>query len=91
MELPWLRKGKISGSIVQTKVRPSDYRDGENPNKSDESEDDAGLLSASKDLLTAIQAGDEKGIAQAIKAAFEICDSSPHSEGPHINDEQETE
>lgn len=54
--------------------------------KSDDSE---GLEAAASDILDAITAGDKKRLASAIKAAFEICDSLPHEEGPHTNDEQE--
>ena len=41
------------------------------------------LESAAEDLLKAIESKDSKEIASALRAAFEICDSEPHEEGPH--------
>lgn len=70
---------------MTTKVRSPDVPETE------EDQSNQGLLAASKDLITAIQAGDEKAVAQAIQAAFEILDASPHEEGPHLNESEETE
>lgn len=72
--LPFLMKPRASGGVI-TEVRPSDY-------EKDDS-DDSGLLSAAKDLCSAIEVKDYKKAAAALKAAFQICDSEPHEEGPH--------
>lgn len=50
----------------------------------DEGADYDVLESAAEDLATAIHAKDIKGIAAALRAAFELCDSEPHEEGPHV-------
>ena len=42
------------------------------------------LHSAAEDLLSAINSKDIKAIASALRAAFELCDSEPHEEGPHV-------
>lgn len=42
------------------------------------------LESAAEDLCRAIDAKDYKSIAAALRAAFELLDSQPHEEGPHI-------
>ena len=42
------------------------------------------LESAAEELSTAIHSKDIKGIAMALRAAFEIMDSEPHEEGEHI-------
>lgn len=71
---------------MQTKVRPSDYSDSaEKPNDSD----DSGLMSASADLIKAIQSDDQKAVAAALRAAFQILDSEPHEEGPHTEEQAE--
>lgn len=36
-----------------------------------------------EDLHNAMKAGNIKGIAEALRAAFEILESEPHEEGPH--------
>lgn len=86
MNLPFLAKNKqkISGAIM-TKVRSPDAPETE------EDQSNQGLLAAARDLITAVQAGDEKGVAQALQAAFEIADSQPHSEGEHVEDEGDSE
>ena len=50
---------------------------------SDHEEDYDGLHACAEDLHAAVKSGDISGIASALKAAFQICDSEPHEEGPH--------
>ena len=72
--LPFL-KNLQEGSVsvpVETKKRESD----------EESEFD-GLHAAAEDLIHAVHAKDVKAVAEAFRAAFEICDAAPHEEGPH--------
>lgn len=45
---------------------------------------DYGLESCGQDLIDAVKAGNASAAAMAIKAAFEILDSQPHEEGPHV-------
>lgn len=52
--------------------------------KSDDGEDFDGLAMAAQDLCDAIHAKDTKAVAQALKAAFQICDMEPHEEGEHV-------
>jgi len=69
---------------MTTKVRSPD---------APESEDDQsnqGLLASARDLITAIQSGDEKGVASALQSAFQILDSEPQDEGEHLNESEET-
>lgn len=75
--LPILNKKKSqTGVIVQQ--RAPDSKPEQNQ------EDSSGLEIAAKDLLNAVEAKDIKGIAEALKAAFQIADSEPHEEGePH--------
>lgn len=47
------------------------------------------LESAAQDLLDAIEKKDTKALAIALRAAFELCDSEPHEEGPHLEDGEE--
>jgi hypothetical protein len=53
--------------------------------ESDDGEDYDVLESAAEDLINAVHAKDVKAAAAAIRAAFDLCDSMPHEEGPHIN------
>lgn len=50
----------------------------------DEGADYDVLESAAEDLVRAVHSKDIKGVAVALRAAFELCDSMPHEEGPHI-------
>jgi hypothetical protein len=52
--------------------------------ESDHEEDYDGLHACAEDLHAAVKSGDIPGIASALKAAFQICDSEPHEEGDHI-------
>lgn len=42
------------------------------------------LESAGQDLIDAIHSKDAKGVAVALRAAFQLADSEPHEEGEHI-------
>jgi hypothetical protein len=66
----------------------SDYRDGASsePVKVQDAEPDY-LEMCADDLNHAIKADDTKGIAAALRAAFDLLDSEPHVEGPHTNEE----
>ena len=41
------------------------------------------LHSAAEDLMHAVHGRDVKNIAEALRAAFQICEAEPHAEGPH--------
>jgi hypothetical protein len=74
--LPFLKKAKeeASASTTEKVLRKPD----------DESEEEFDSLEvAAEELLFAIEKKDTKAIAAALRAAFELCDSEPHFEGPH--------
>ena len=52
-----------------------------------DADDGAALHAAAQDILRAIESKDYKHLALALKSAFDICDSEPHVEGPHTNEE----
>lgn len=67
--LPFL-KPKQSGSIVSMK-----YEDGKQESEGEEGEHSPGILAAAEDLISAVHAKDTKGVADALKAHYEINDS----------------
>ena len=74
MPLPFLNKSKeASTSAPVEPVR----------RKPDNEEEYDGLHACAEDLKQALDEGDTKAIASALRAAFEILDSEPHEEGPH--------
>lgn len=79
--LPFLAPKKQAGVIIAKRV--GDKTEVE----SEEGEHAPGLMASAEDLISAVHAKDAKAVASAIKAAFEVCDSEPHEEGPHIEAE----
>lgn len=78
--LPFLKKrneGMNSGLIIKTRT-PDE--------KPEEDQDDpaAAIHACASDLIQAVHAHDVKAAAEAIQSAFEILDSQPHEEGPHV-------
>jgi hypothetical protein len=73
--LPWLKQSQDASSSepVQTVEREPD-EDGDSYDP---------LESAADDLLFAIEHKDSKAVAEALRAAFSLCDSEPHEEGEH--------
>lgn len=55
------------------------------PDEGSEDQEYDGLQSAADDLISAIHSKNPKLVAEALKAAFEICDSYPHEDGEHID------
>lgn len=80
MSLPFLSYKNNQGAGVQTVHRAPDSPD-------DTAHD--GLRAASRDLIAAVSAGDAEKVSAALRAAFDILDSEPHVEGPHMDDEGE--
>lgn len=39
------------------------------------------LESAAEDLISAVHSKNVKGVCEALRAAFEMCESEPHEEG----------
>jgi hypothetical protein len=78
--IPFLKKKQEDGYSPALTIKTR------TPDKPEENQEDdhAGRHAAAKDLMSAIQTGDIKGIADALQAAFEIMDSEPHEEGLHI-------
>jgi hypothetical protein len=80
--LPFLHKKKVAGLIIQGRQPDGGMEDIEE-NQEDSQETDEGLMAASRDLINAVKAGNEKAVAESLKSAFLILDSMPHEEGPH--------
>lgn len=71
--LPFLKNSKeASGSGPQEKVT-----------REHDDEDFDSIEVAAQDVIDAVHAKDVKALASALRAAFELCDSEPHEEGPH--------
>ena len=51
--------------------------------KPDEEQEYDALESAAQDLISAVHSKDVKATCEALRAAFELCDSEPHEEGEH--------
>lgn len=74
--LPFLKKSKQVGVIVEQR-------------KPDKPSENSEMDACASDLLSAIEAKDIKGIAAALKAAHDLADSVPHSEGEHLDGDSE--
>lgn len=82
--LPFLKSkpAQVAGIVVKIRKPDSDDQDAKEPHK-----EDNGLEACAHDLINAVHARDVKGVQEALKAAFEICESYPHEEGPHEDEE----
>lgn len=83
--LPFLKKDRAPASTIIMNRKP----DGEMEEKTSEEDDNSGLRSCAEDLTRAVHAKDIDAVADAIRCAFEILDSEPHEEGPHLNEDKE--
>lgn len=82
--LPFLKqKAQQSGVIIHERKPDTHNQTTENPNED--------LEAVAEDILRYINMKDIKGLATALKSAFEICDAQPHTEGEHLTDSDESE
>jgi hypothetical protein len=80
--LPFLKRKQAASSGVIIKTREPDKTSEES---TEQSIDSSAIESCARDLISAVHAQDAKGVAEAIKTAFDILESMPHeemSEGP---------
>jgi hypothetical protein len=52
----------------------------------EEGEHEPAIMACAEDLIRAVEAKDIKGVAGAMKAAFEYLDAQPHEEGEHLEE-----
>ncbi len=81
--LPFLQPKKAAG-VIMAKRTPQ----GTTEPMHEEGEHEPGLMSAAEDLISAVHAKDAKGVADAFKAAFEVCESYPHEENEQMEGEE---
>lgn len=76
--LPWIKKNDdVAAVAVPEKVE----------RKPDEESDEFDSLEgAMSELHSALNSKDYKGAAEIFRSAFELLDSEPHIEGPHLKD-----
>ena len=78
--LPFLKTKPQTGVIIKEFKTNSE---------SEKSESEQGLKFCAQELIKAVHMQDEDGVMKALKSAFEILDSQPHEEGPHLNETEE--
>lgn len=82
--LPFLDKKKTVSAVIARRGKPA--LEVKSEVSAPDSEGDPALESAAEDILRAIEEKSVLGLAQALKAAFQICDAEPHHEGEHTGD-----
>ena len=77
-------------AMILAKVKPEGGGKGK---MGSEYEDEHGdeLEAVAHELVEAMQAGDAKGVAEALRGAFACMEAAPHVEGKHIGEEGEGE
>ena len=81
--LPFL-KPQAKQASLSIKYRKPDEKE---PFSDQEDSNESAKHAAAQDILRAIESKDFKHLALALQSMFDICDSEPHTEGPHTNDE----
>ena len=56
--------------------------------ESDHSEEDAGLHACAQDIIDSIESKDQRRLAGALRAVFELLESEPHEEEGEQSDDQ---
>ena len=84
MSLPFLKVKHQTG--LMTSVRTPDEKPA-----GQEAPDDSALESCAEDLMNAIQSGDKKAAAAALRAAFTVLESEDHEEPGEIEPDESEE
>lgn len=78
--LPFLKRAKEASASA-----PVEKIEREHDDTYEEDEYDM-LDSAMSELIDAVKSGDVKAASQAFRSAFEMCESIPHNEGEHTEE-----
>lgn len=81
--LPFLKPKRQDAGLIISQRKP----DGGKEELHAEGDELHALEACAEDLLRGINSKDPKAIAQALKNSHEICDSYPHEEAEHTNEE----
>ena len=73
------KQKQVAGLIIKQRA-PDEKTEGQEPEENDSA---AAIEACARDLIMAVHAHDIQGAAEAMKAAFEILEASPHEEGEH--------
>lgn len=82
MSLPFLKHKQMAGVIIHQRKKDGSM------DTAPEAETHDGMHAAAEALLRAVTSKDAAAVATALRDAFEILDSEPHVEGPHLNEEE---
>ena len=81
--LPFM-KPKAQAGILTT-YRKSDSEEPQAPTDQELYSETEGIA---EDIMRAINMKDAKALAEAMKDMFDVLDSQPHEEGPHLNESE---
>jgi len=84
--LPWMKDNKksVAGLIMAKRKPEGGFAEG---GEVEESQENYGLTACAEDFLKAVEAKDAKACAKAFQDMFDICESQPHEEYPHDENE----
>lgn len=81
MSLSFLRKKQVAG-LIMAKRKPDGGSEETGNAPEPKEEESHPLSSAASDLMSAISSGDQNGVARALEAAVQICQSYPEQQEP---------
>lgn len=82
--LPFLKRDYKTQGIMIEDRKPDEKEQVKEETDSENDESDQDLKACAMDLIKAVHARDAKGVAEALRAAFQVADAEPHEEGPHV-------
>jgi hypothetical protein len=86
--LPWMNKSKNKMITTLLDARSGNKTQTNGDVETGDTEKDSGLRSACTELLNSIQRNSVPDMMEALKKVFQECDSQPHEEGTHTNEEE---
>ncbi len=83
-------------ALILAQLKPTEgvklgFGDGAEDAEDAEASLESQLEDVAAELVDAVKAGDTRAVAEALKAAFLVCDASPHVEGEHIGEDDDDE
>lgn len=85
--LPFLKPKSASVAGLIIKNRSPD----EKPEENQEDSSEMAIQECAQQLIDAVHSKNVQQVAEALKDAFELLDSMPHKEGPHIENNENPE
>ncbi len=77
------KSASVAGVIIKNRTPD------EKPEENQDDTNDMAIRECAQQLIDAVHSKNVQAVSDALRDAFDILDQEPHTEGPHLNEEEQ--